>query len=110
MLKTSIFIHINSISLQNIHPWLEAPIDGFVEDYCMTVAAMLDLYRLTLDPRWLAHAQEVQEVQDQLFLDADKGGYFTSRAGDKEIVLRLKDDQDGAEPCSNSVSAMNLVR
>ena len=89
---------------------LEAPINGFVEDYCMTVGAMLDLYRLTLDDKWLTHAQELQEVQDELFLDKEKGGYFTSREGDEEIVLRLKDDQDGAEPCSNSVSAMNLVR
>ena len=89
---------------------LEIPIDGFVEDYCMTVGAMLDLYRLTLDEKWLAHAKELQEIQDQLFLDKEKGGYFTSREGDEEIVLRLKDDQDGAEPCSNSVSAMNLIR
>ena len=89
---------------------LEIPIDGFVEDYCMTVGAMLDLYRLTLDEKWLAHAKELQEIQDELFLDEEKGGYFTSREGDEEIVLRLKDDQDGAEPCSNSVSAMNLIR
>lgn len=89
---------------------LEAPIDGFVDDYCMTVEAMLDLYRLTLDDTWLAHAQDLQEVQDELFLDKEKGGYFISREGDEEIVLRLKDDQDGAEPCSNSVSAMNLIR
>ena len=89
---------------------LEIPIAGFVEDYCMTVGAMLDLYRLTLDEKWLAHAKELQEIQDELFLDKEKGGYFTSREGDEEIVLRLKDDQDGAEPCSNSVSAMNLIR
>ena len=89
---------------------LETPIDGFVEDYCMTVGAMLDLYRLTLDEKWLAYAKELQEIQDELFLDKEKGGYFTSREGDEEIVLRLKDDQDGAEPCSNSVSAMNLIR
>ena len=89
---------------------LETPIDGFVEDYCMTVGAMLDLYRLTLDEKWLANAKELQEIQDELFLDKEKGGYFTSREGDEDIVLRLKDDQDGAEPCSNSVSAMNLIR
>jgi len=45
-----------------------------------------------------------------MFLDSKHGGYFASKSGDPEIVLRLKDDQDGAEPSSNSVSAMNLFR
>ena len=30
--------------------------------------------------------------------------------GDPSIVLRMKEDQDGAEPNSNSVSSLNLVR
>merc|ERR1712126_21400 len=55
-------------------------------------------------------ARKLQDVQDRLFLDRDKGGYFSSKEGDPEIVLRLKDDQDGAEPSSNSVAALNLLR
>ena len=87
---------------------LDIVIDGFVDDYCMTVKALLDLYQLTLDEKWLKHAVDVQTAQDELFLDSEHGGYFTSRDHDEEIVIRLKDDQDGAEPSSNSVSAMNL--
>ena len=89
---------------------LAAPIEGFVDDYCMTVQALLDLYSATFDEIWLRQAVSVQKTQDDLFLDKDQGGYFTSREGDEQIVLRLKDDQDGAEPSSNSVSAMNLFR
>jgi len=89
---------------------LDHPIEGFVDDYCFTVQACLDLYTATLDEAWLVLAVEVQTTQDLLFLDKDKGGYFASKAGDPEIILRLKDDQDGAEASSNSVSAMNLIR
>jgi len=89
---------------------LERPIEGFIDDYCFTVQAFLDLYTATFDEEWLLLAVDIQKIQDELFLDADKGGYFASQAGDPEIVLRLKDDQDGAEPSSNSVSAMNLLR
>merc|ERR1712071_499226 len=64
----------------------------------------------TLNEAWLSLAVDVQASQDLLFLDEVKGGYFASKAGDPEIVLRLKDDQDGAEPSANSVSAMNLLR
>jgi len=89
---------------------LEDPIEGFVDDYCLTVAACIDLYSATFDETWLRFGIQVQEVQDELFLDRENGGYFTSRQGDPEIVIRLKDDQDGAEPSSNSVSTMNLFR
>merc|ERR550519_229168 len=89
---------------------LGTPIQGFLEDYANTVQAMLDLYTATLDESWLEMAEKLQKTQDNLFLDKAQGGYFASREGDPEIVLRLKDDQDGAEPSSNSVSAMNLLR
>jgi len=89
---------------------LDNPIEGFVDDYCYTVQAFLDLYTATLNEDWLSLAVEIQSTQDLLFLDEENGGYFASKAGDSEIVLRLKDDQDGAEPSSNSVSTMNLLR
>jgi len=47
---------------------------------------------------------------DALFWDAGHGGYFNSRADDAGIVLRLKEDYDGAEPSPNSVAAGNLLR
>ena len=37
-------------------------------------------------------------------------GYFTAPEGDESIVIRLKEDQDGAEPSGNSVSCLNLLR
>jgi uncharacterized protein YyaL (SSP411 family) len=36
--------------------------------------------------------------------------YFNSAAGDPHLVLRLKEDYDGAEPAPSSVAAMNLLR
>merc|ERR1719180_420559 len=89
---------------------LETPIQGFLEDYSNTVQAMLDLYTATFDESWLELAEKLQKMQDTLFLDREQGGYFASREGDDEVLLRLKDDQDGAEPSANSVSAMNLLR
>ena len=92
---------------------LETPIQGFVDDYVFTVAAFLDLYQATLQESWLSAAVDVQGTLDEFFLDQTEGGgggYFTSKEGDAQIILRLKDDQDGAEPSSNSVAAMNLFR
>lgn len=38
------------------------------------------------------------------------GGYFASLASDESLLLRLKDDYDGAEPAASSVAADNLTR
>jgi uncharacterized protein YyaL (SSP411 family) len=47
---------------------------------------------------------------DELFWDTASGGYFNSRAADPTVIVRLKDDYDGAEPAPNSVAATNLIR
>lgn len=49
-------------------------------------------------------------VQDELFLDREGGAYFNTPGEDPSVLLRVKEDHDGAEPSGNSVSAINLVR
>jgi uncharacterized protein YyaL (SSP411 family) len=47
---------------------------------------------------------------DRLFWDEEGGGYFSSAEGDPHLLVRLKEDYDGAEPSANSVAALNLLR
>lgn len=49
-------------------------------------------------------------LQDELFLDKTGGGYFNTTGEDPSVLLRVKEDHDGAEPSGNSVSVINLVR
>jgi uncharacterized protein len=85
-------------------------VEGFAEDYAFLVQGLIDLYEATFDVRWLAWAEQLHETMDALFWDEAQGGYFSSSAGDRNLVLRLKDDYDGAEPTAGSVAAMNLFR
>src|SRR5207248_481475 len=50
------------------------------------------------------------ETQDRLFLDEKNGGYFSTSGNDESVFLRMKDDNDGAEPAASSVAALNLLR
>jgi len=84
--------------------------EGFAEDYAFFIQALLDLYEASFEIRWLKWADQLQTKMDELFWDASRGGYFNSAAGDASIVLRLKEDYDGAEPAPSSVAAMNLLR
>ena len=84
--------------------------EGFAEDYACFVQGLLDLYEATFDLRWLRWAERLQATMDRLFWDEAEGGYFSSAAGAWDIVVRLKEDYDGAEPAPSSVAAMNLFR
>ena len=84
--------------------------EGFAEDYAYLIQGMLDLYEATFAGRWLQWAVQLQARMDELFLDPVHGGYFNSAAGAADVILRLKEDYDGAEPAPSSVAAMNLLR
>jgi uncharacterized protein YyaL (SSP411 family) len=84
--------------------------EGFAEDYAFFIQGLLDLYEASFELRWLQWAERLQAAMDDQFWDEGRGGYYNSRADDPTIVLRLKEDYDGAEPAPSSVAAMNLWR
>ncbi|KAL8548568.1 hypothetical protein ACS0TY_007748 [Phlomoides rotata] len=83
---------------------------GFMDDYAFLISGLLDMYEYGNSICWLVWAIELQQIQDELFLDKEGGGYFNTTGEDPSILLRVKEDHDGAEPSGNSVSVINLVR
>ena len=51
----------------------------------------------------------LQGRQDELFWDEADGGWFSTTGKDVTVLLRLKEDYDGAEPAASSVSALNVL-
>jgi hypothetical protein len=87
-----------------------AAIAGFADDYAFCIQGLLDLYEASFDAQWLRLAEQLQATQDRLFWDEKGGGYFTSTGADASILLRMKEDNDNAEPAPSSVAALNLFR
>jgi hypothetical protein len=85
-------------------------VEGFADDYAMVIQGLLDLYEASFDVEWLKLAMRLQETQDRLFFDEKNGGYFSNSGQDKNVFVRMKDDNDGAEPAASSVAALNLLR
>uniref|UniRef100_A0A803MSW8 Spermatogenesis-associated protein 20-like TRX domain-containing protein n=1 Tax=Chenopodium quinoa TaxID=63459 RepID=A0A803MSW8_CHEQI len=100
---------------------------GFLDDYAFLISGLLDLYECGGKTRWLEWAAELQDTQasklakvvylmssfqksDELFMDKEGGGYFNTPGEDPSVLLRVKEDHDGAEPSGNSVAAINLAR
>ncbi|KZO97080.1 DUF255-domain-containing protein [Calocera viscosa TUFC12733] len=85
-------------------------VQGVSEDYACTINGLLALYQIKFDTSLLQLAVQLQDKQDDLFWDDKDGGYFASSAdSDASKIMRLKDDHDGAEPSSNSISLHNLI-
>ncbi len=88
----------------------EAAIPGFLDDYALVAQGLLDLYEAQFDLRHLQLAVRLTEKQRELFEDRKHGGFFSTDARDSSLVMRMKEDYDGAEPSGNSVAALNLLR
>ncbi len=86
----------------------ERAVEAFLDDYAALVQAHLDLYEMSFDPRCLDRARLLAGAMLERFEDP-AGGLYSS-ADSAELVLRLKDDYDGAEPAGNSLAAGALLR
>jgi uncharacterized protein len=88
----------------------EAAIDGFLDDYAFLIQALLDLYETSFEHEDFEFAAVLAERTIELFEDRERGGFFSTEEGGADLVLRLKDDYDGAEPSGNSGMALALLR
>lgn len=70
----------------------------------------LHIFNFPIVPCRLSFPYAFSFLQDEFFLDKEGGGYFNTPGEDPSVLLRVKEDHDGAEPSGNLVSAVNLVR
>src|SRR5207253_4289099 len=108
-LRTNLYDEKSKLLFRNYREG-RSQIEGFADDYAFVIQGLLDLYEASFDVEWLKFALELQETQDRLFFDVKTGGYFSTSGKDASVPLRLKDDNDSAEPAANSVAALNLLR
>jgi uncharacterized protein YyaL (SSP411 family) len=86
-----------------------AAIDGYAEDYAYLIFGLLELFAVKGEVEWLEWALEPQRRQDELFWDASSGGWFSTTGLDPTVLVRMKEDYDGAEPSPSAVAAFNLL-
>jgi hypothetical protein len=58
---------------------------------------------------WLEWAITLQRRQDELFWDEAGAGWYSTTGRDPSVLLRMKDEYDGAEPTASSMAVMNLL-
>jgi uncharacterized protein YyaL (SSP411 family) len=83
---------------------------GFADDYAYLISGLIDLYEATFNPSNLQWADELQQTQLSMFWDKQHLGFFSTPENQTDLIMRLKDGMDNAEPGTNGVSARNLDR
>jgi uncharacterized protein YyaL (SSP411 family) len=88
----------------------DAAIPGFLDDFAFFGQGLIDLYEATFEVGYLTAATNLAQDMRDIFEDTGDGGYFSTGTEDANLILRMKDDYDGAEPSGNSVAVLNLLR
>ncbi len=94
------------------HRWRDGERDNvqLLEAYAFQLSGVIELYETTLDPQHLDFAIALAEAMLVKFYDAANGGFWQGDAGSDDLILRVKDDYDGAEPSGNSVATLALLK
>jgi uncharacterized protein YyaL (SSP411 family) len=94
------------------HRWRDGERDNvqLLEGYAFLLSGVIELYEATLEPKHLDFAIELAEAMIAKFYDAEDGGFWQSANDAKDLILRVKDDYDGAEPSGNSVATLALLK
>jgi uncharacterized protein YyaL (SSP411 family) len=94
------------------HRWRDGERDKvqLLEGYAFQLSGVIELYEATLAPAHLDFAIELAEAMLAKFYDGANGGFWQSLGGTSDLILRVKDDYDGAEPSGNSVATLALLK
>jgi hypothetical protein len=94
------------------HRWRDGERDKvqLLEAYAFLLSGVIELYEASLESKHLDFAMELAETMLAKFYDSENGGFWQSAVDSKDLILRVKDDYDGAEPSGNSVAVLSLLK
>ena len=86
----------------------DSAIPGFLDDYAFFSQGLLDTHEATANPHYLDLAAKLATDMMDIFEDTERGGFYSTTVSDRNLVMRIKDDYDGAEPSGNSYTVQVL--
>lgn len=83
-------------------------INGFLDDYALSIQLFTKAYASTFDEHWLNLAEGISNYVIKHFYDTKSGMFFYTSDQDKELIARKMELSDNVIPASNSIMANNL--
>ncbi len=94
------------------HRWRDGERDNvqLLDSHAFLLEGVLHLYEATLDPKHLDFALALESAMTAKFYDPALGGFYQSPVGSADLLFRVKEDYDGAEPSGNNVATAVLFK
>ena len=86
----------------------KSTINGYLEDYSLTISAFIRLYEATFDEKWLQISEKMMQYAITHFYDNKSSMFFFTSDLDAKLVTRKMEINDNVIPASNSVIANSL--
>jgi uncharacterized protein YyaL (SSP411 family) len=87
-----------------------AKLNGYLDDYAFFIAALLDVFELTQERRYLERAVVLAEALLAHFWDTSSAGFYFTSDDHEALIVRSKPAFDGSIPSGNSVAVHDLLR
>src|SRR2546426_2404758 len=87
-----------------------AKLKGYLEDYAMVAAALIEVYEATFERRWLDEARHLADEMVLLFWDERLEGFYDTGTDHEQLIVRPRNLFDNAVPCGTSVATETLFR
>ena len=93
------------------HRWRGGERDSvqLLDAYAFQLDGTLHLYEATLQAKYLEQAVALADRMIELFYDQENGGFWQG-TGKTGLIMRVKEDYDGAMPSANSVASLALLK
>ncbi len=85
-------------------------INAFLDDYALTIDALLALYEVTFDESHIYTSQKLMDYALSHFDNPETGLFFYTSDKDPALIARKSELGDNVIPGSNSVMARNLLK
>lgn len=82
--------------------------DAFLDDYAYLIEALLQVFSITQEKRYLSLASDLCAHTIANFLDWERNLFYFTSQSQNDLVLRKIELYDNALPAGNSTMAMNL--
>jgi hypothetical protein len=87
-----------------------AKLKGYLEDYAMVAAALIDVYEATFERRWLDESRNLADEMLRLFWDESVGGFYDTGIDHEALIVRPRNLFDNAVPSGSAVAIETLLR
>ena len=87
-----------------------AKIDGYLEDYSYFINALLDVFEIEPDQKYLTLSIKLGHHLVEHFWDSENNNFFMTSDDHEKLIIRPKSNYDLSLPSGNSVSAFVMLR